>query len=565
MKNRRKLTSILATGVLVVTSAVSCSEDFLNRPPLGAISEASLANEAGVNGSLIQTYRTLRGSNVANWYTSGWNWVWGSVRSDEAYKGSESSDQNQINPIERFEVLPGNPSVLDKWRACYDGVGMANTTLRLLKASTTIAPDAALQIEAETRFIRAFHHFEAKKTFNKAPYVGEDVVTGPQFRELKNDADIYPQIEDDFKFAYDNLTETKVQKGRVNKWAAGAYLAKVYLYQKKYALAKEVFDDVIADGKTSSGADYALLPRFSQVFRGANEHSAEVIFSVEVTVGDGLTGANGNVEMELPNPHNDGPAGCCGFFQPSQTLVNNYKTSGGLPVANPNASNVLNQENAPATFPDRGIFDPRLDNTVGRVGIQYLDWGLAKASWVRNLPNGGPWLPKKHNHTSAENGAYQTPGGWGQGISGRNILLMRFADVLLMAAEAEIEAGTLEQARTYINMVRTRAANAADFVNVGGVNEADYQISNYTVAFADKAAANQAVRTERLLELAMEGHRYYDLTRWGILAPTMTEFITREKATRQHLDGAVFNDPVDTYLPIPEYVIAQSGGNLTQN
>src|SRR5690349_1581580 len=99
MKNRRKFTSILATGVLVATSVVSCSEEFLDRPPLGAISEVALANEAGVNGSLIQAYRTLRGSNVANWYTSPWNWVWGSVRSEEAYKGSESSDQNQLNPI----------------------------------------------------------------------------------------------------------------------------------------------------------------------------------------------------------------------------------------------------------------------------------------------------------------------------------------------------------------------------------------------------------------------------------------------------------------------------------
>ena len=563
MKNKLRIFIVFAAGILASVVIYSCQDEFLDRQPLGAISENAIANAAGVNGALIQTYRTLRGANAGAWYTSPWNWVWGSVRSEEAYKGTEASDQNQLNPIERYEVLPNNSSVLAKWNACYDGIGMANTTLRLLARAQDIGAEDRLQIEAEARFIRGFHHFEAKKNFDNVPFVDETALSTADFRSITNTADIYPQIEADLQFAFDNLTPTKAQKGRVNKWAAGAFLAKAYLYQKKYDQARALFTDLIANGVTSSGEKYGLLDRFSQVFRGVNENSKEVVFGVQVTVGDGTGGANSNLDAELTNPHNDGPVGCCGFFQPSQTLANSYKTAGGLPLANPHTSNVLQHENSPAGYPDRGQFDPRLDWTVGRVGVQFLDWGPAKASWIRNLPNGGPFLPKKHIHTQGEVGSYQIPGGWGQGQSGRNILVMRFSDLLLMAAEAEIEVGSLETARGYINMVRRRAANPADFVtNATGTEEADYTISEYAAPFADKATATEAVRYERLLELAMEGHRFYDLVRWGIAEPVLDAFIARESPIRTHMAGADFQAE-DQYLPIPEYVISQSGGNIT--
>jgi len=562
MKNKFK--AILATGLFCTTIIYSCNEEFLERNPLGAISEASLANAAGVQGSLIQAYRTLRGANVAAWYTSPMNWVWGSVRSEEAYKGTEASDQNQLNPIERYETLPNNGSVLNKWNACYDGVGMTNITLQLVAKATDMTDAQKLQVTAQARFLRGFHHFEARRNFNKAAFVDETAISSSDFRAIKNDVDIYPQIEADLQFAFDNLPATQTQIGRVNKWAAGAFLAKALLYQKKYAPAKVLFDQLIANGVTSSGVKYGLLDKFSDVFRGANENGKEVIFGVQVTVGDGSGGANSNLDGELTNPHNDGPVGCCGFFQPSQTLANAFKTASGLPLANPNASNMLQQENSPANFPDRGHFDPRIDWTVGRIGVEFLDWGKAKSSWIRNQPNGGPFIPKKNIHRRTEIGSFQIAGGWGQGQSGRNILVMRYSDLLLMAAECEIEVGTLDKAREYINLVRARASNSADFVKSGGVDEAAYTIAQYAVPFADKAAATTAVRMERLLELAMEGHRFYDLVRWGISSTVLAEFITRESPIRTHMAGAVFGSD-DNYLPIPEYVLSQSGGNITPN
>jgi hypothetical protein len=280
-----------------------------------------------------------------------------------------------------------------------------------------------------------------------------------------------------------------------------------------------------------------------------------------MTVGDGTGGANGNLEMELPNPHNDGPGGCCGFYQPTQTLANLFKTTaGGLPTADPHASPVLQHENSPDAFPDRGTFDPRFDHTVGRIGVQFLDWGPAKSSWIRNLPNGGPFLPKKNLFYQTERGSYQTAGGWGQSRTGKNILVMRFADLLLMAAECEIEAGSVAKATEYINMVRGRAQNPADFVTAGGVREANYVIGKYGTLTA--AEATVAVRNERLFELAMEGHRFYDLVRWGIVETVIDSFLARESPVRTHLAGASFSAAEDSYLPIPEYVIAQSKGNI---
>ncbi|TAG22311.1 MAG: RagB/SusD family nutrient uptake outer membrane protein [Cytophagia bacterium] len=555
----KKITKVfLVTLGLASFGTYSCKESFLDRPPLGAIAETSLTNAAGVNGALISAYRSLGGSNVAAWYTSPMNWVWGGVRSDDAYKGTESTDQGAVNPIERFEVLPNNGPVLNKWRACYDGIGMANTTLQLLAQAKDLSDAQKKQVEAESRFIRAYHHFEAKRTFNNVPFVDEKAVTIADLKLLSNDKNIYPTIEAEFKFAFDNLPATQAQIGRVNKWTAGAFLAKVFMYQNKFAEAKVLYDQIIANGVTSGGQKYGLLANYGDVFKGDFESAQETIFSIQYTVGDGTGGANSNKDGELTNPHNDGPVGCCGFYQPAQSLVNAFKTGAdGLPLSNYNASDVKNHENSPADFPDRGRFDPRLDHTVGRAGVPFLDWGAAKSSWIRNLANGGPYMPKKHIHYKSEAGKYFVSGGWGQGQSGKNQLTMRFSDLLLMAAECEVEVGTLAKAQEYVNLVRNRAKGSMVVMD-GATPAANYVVNPYTAAWTDKTAARNAVRFERYVELGMEGHRFFDLVRWGIADQVKNEFFTREGRVRTHLAGARFTKGKDEYLPIPEYVLAQS-------
>jgi hypothetical protein len=564
MKNKFKI--ILSVATVFFISVVSCQDEFLDRKPLGAISEDAIANKAGVEGSLIVAYRTLGGSNIAGWYTSPMNWVWGGVRSDDAYKGTEASDQgSEINPVERFEVLPNSSSVSSKWRAVYDGIGMANVVLRQLAKATDINEADKKRIIAEARFLRGFHHFEAKRTFNNIPYVDEKIQTTDEYKSLVNTASVWPQIEADLKTAYDNLPNIQAQKGRVNKWAAGAIYGKALLYQNKFTEAKAVFDQVIANGTTNNGEKFGLLSDFKDVFRGQFENSKEILFSIQYTVGDGTGGANSNKDAELTNPHNDGPVGCCGFYQPSQSLVNSFKTDKGLPLfTSYNNTDIKNHESNPSNFVDDSELDPRVDFTVGRVGIPYKDYGTAKASWIRNLANGGPWLPNKHIQWKDEVGTYFVSGGWGQGQLGKNQTIIRYADLILMAAECEVEVGSLTKAQDYVNLVRERAAKSSTVMD-GSKPAANYNISTYSGTWTDKAEARTAVRFERQLELAMEGHRFYDLVRYGIADAVINAFTAKESKIRTHLAGSTFRKGKDEYLPIPEFVINQSGGTIKQN
>lgn len=568
MKIKNKI--ITATVAFSTLIAYSCKDSFLDQAPLGAISEISLANSTGVNGSLINAYRTLTGSNIANWYTSPMNWAWGGVRADDAYKGSESTDQgSQLNPVERYSILPDNSAISDKWTACYDGIGMCNVTLRLLKAAKDISATDAKVIEAETRFLRGYHHFEARRCFKNVPFVDEKAISSADYQAFKNDADIYPQIETEMKFAFDNLPATQAQLGRVNKWAAGAMLGKIYLYQGKFAEAKAMFDQVLANGVTNKNEKYGLIDNYQDIFKGDFENGKESIFAVQYTIGDGTGGSNSNKDAELTNPHNDGPGGCCGFYQPSQTFANSFKTdANGLPLLTTyNNTDVKQQENSPSAFPDNGQFDPRIDWSIGRVGVPYLDFGMALPSWIRNSPNGGPFIPKKFIQFKSEVGKYYIGGGWGQAQSGKNIYVMRTADLLLMAAEAEIEVGDMNKARDYVNQIRKRAASPTGMVmNLANTAPAgNYVVKQYTAPWTDKAVARLATRHERLIELGMEGHRFFDLVRWGIADQVLNAYLTKEVKSRSHLAGATFTKGKDEYLPIPQNVINQGVGNLKQN
>lgn len=566
MKNRLSIfliTIVAAFGVILN----SCKDSFLDQPPLGAYDEASLTNAKGVNGMLINAYATLDGQQ-ATWYAGASNWLWGSVSGGDAYKGSEPSDQVDGNPVMRFtELTSSNPYNLNKWNGTWDGVGQANQVLRILPKVTDLSAADAKQIEAEARFLRGHHHFEAKKMWKNIPYIDETVT---DFKVPNTDAsgayvNIWPQIEADLKFAYDNLTETKPNKGRVNKWAAGAFLAKAYMFQNKFTEAKALFDVIIPQGKTTSGTAYDLVPNYGSLFRVTSENNAETVFAIQASYGDGST-TNGNYDNALNYPHGGGskPGGCCGFFQPSQTFVNSFKTNAtGLPdIATFNSTNVTSDENVTSAepfVPYAGTLDPRLDWSAGRRGIPYYDWGLHPGrDWIRQVSYGGPYSPKKNTYYQADINSTAGIVGWGWANNALNYTIMRFADVLLMAAEAEIEVGSLNQARTYINRVRTRAMNSP--VLNGGVNAANYLVGLYNTPFASQAAARDIVRFERKLELGMEGHRFFDLVRWGIAASELNGIYFAAESVRRPntLNGAVFTANKHEYRPIPDFAISQS-------
>ncbi|GAB3571114.1 RagB/SusD family nutrient uptake outer membrane protein [Spirosoma luteolum] len=572
----------VAVTAFVTLATLACKDKFLDVPATGQLASNQLTSKAGLEGVLLSSYAQLNGRGFSR-ATSSYNWVRGSVSGGDANKGSNSGDaggNSNFTTFQRFELLPTNGDVNDKWNGMYEGISRANAVLRTLPTASADVSDAdKKRISAEARFLRAHYYFELKRSFNMVPYVDETVDYGTGIEKIPNNVDIWPKIEADFKYAQDNLPETQASVGRANKWAAAAYLAKTYMYEKKYAEAKALFDQVIANGVTTGGKKYGLAADYTDVFNAAKDNSEETVFAIQAAVNTGDV-ANSAQELDLNFPYNtgsNGPAGCCGFFAPSFELANSFRTNAnGLPLLDGSYNSAANElkndqgiaSNAAFT-PDAGPVDPRLDWSIGRRGIPYLDWQVHPGlDWIRDQSFAGPYSPKKFIFYKSQDKTLTDGSSWTDGYSAINYNIIRFADVLLMAAEAEIEVGSLETARTYINRVRTRAANANAFVKTtDGKLAANYVIKTYGTAFAGKDEARAAVRFERKLELSGEGHRFYDLVRWGTASAELTKFLAYESQKLPGgYSGAKFTAGKDEYMPIPQTQIDYQGKSvLTQN
>lgn len=578
--NFSKIAFVLAFSAV----SYSCSEDFLTKPALGALSDAQLSTKPGIQNLLVGAYAALDGNGVgaaSAWDAAADNWIYGSIAGGDAKKGSDGADQPGINSIMIYSAGPSNGFFNSKWKAVYEGINRANSVLKLLPNVTTNITDAEKKsFEGQARFLRGHYYFELKKMFNKVPWVDEKT-TDPA--SVTNDADIWGNIEADFKFAMENLPATQGEIGRVNKWAAAAYLAKTYLYEKKFAEAKGVFDQVISQGVTSSGTKYALMPKYQDNFDAAKKNMEESVFAVQMAANDGTnTINNANTGGMLNFPYNS-PFGCCGFFQPSVDLANSFQTdASGLPlVTSYNAKTLKNDMGLSSTkdaFTPDGTtpLDPRIDWTVGRRGIPFLDWGNHPGqAWIRDQSYAGPYSPKKNIYWQATQDKYADAHSWAPGTA-INVNIIRFADVLLMAAEAEIQAGgDFEKAQGYVNQVRVRAGKPESMVYtykdatkpMGGFTTtpaANYKVSAYpTGAFAKlgKDAALQAVYFERKIELAMEGHRFFDLSRWGIADQALNAYIDFEGKVTPDVRGGKFVKGVNEYFPIPQTQIDLSTRN----
>ena len=559
-----KLTAV-ALLLLVLSS---CKKEFLEPQPYGRYTAEQLQSKKGLEALLVGTYGMLDGQGIAGasgWMVGATNWVYGDVSSDDAYKGTDANDQPQMTEIELYNSQPANTYFYYKWLSLYEGVARANDVIKFASQIEGLTDAEKKDYIAQARFLRGHFLFEAKRLWNKVPYIDETTTA------YDNKTDIWPKIEEDFKAAYNDLAETQALVGKANKWAAGAYLAKVYMYEKKFPEARDLYEIVINQGKTSNGKKYGLQDQYWKNFDVAYENSEEAVFSQQTSASGTIT-ASAETSYELAYPYG-GVWGCCGFYQPSQNLVNAFKTNAsGLPFLDDsyNNENVKNDEgilsNAPFTPDATTPLDPRLDWSVGRRGIPYWDYGPHPGrSWIRDQPYAGPYSPKKHVNKDSDRGGFTNVNNYRQ--TAKNYNIIRFADVLLMAAEAEIEAGSLAKAQEYINLVRKRAANSGSAV---ASSPANYQINEYTAAFADKDMARKAVRFERRLELAMEGHRFFDLVRWGIAAETLNAYLAVEKNRRSYLKSSVsgFTKGKNEYYPIPNRVIevAKLAGNtLEQN
>ncbi|WP_439584363.1 RagB/SusD family nutrient uptake outer membrane protein [Dyadobacter bucti] len=576
-------TGTSALAFLIVL--MSCNESHLEKNAVGSLNESVLANRAGVNGLLIGAYSLLDGVGASGtgspWQSPVSNYLLGGIASDDSHKGTEYGDESYMEQIENYTHTPITSSFDSKWRALYAGVQRANDVLRILERvkPEDISEAEREQIVAEAVFLRAVYHFEAAKVWRNVPYVDEKVTFASNNYLVPNTVPIWPMIEKDLLQAIASLTPTKAEVGRANSWAAKAMLAKVYMFQHKYQDAQQLLTDIIANGNTAAGQKYALMQRFSDNFNPSTKNGPESVFAVQMSVNDNApNGLNGNAG-DLLNFPNGGPANCCVFYQPSFSLVNSYKTdpeSGLPPLDTWNNGDIKNDQGIASTDPFTpydGSLDPRLDYTVGRRGIPYLDWGnMPGAIWIQMQSASGPYISIKNSYYKADKATtYQSYGGWAT-TTANNYNMIRFADVLLWAAEVEVEIGSLEKAETLVNMIRTRAANKDGWVKKYVDNDpakgytnipaANYKIGLYKGQFAvgGKDYARKAVRFERKIELAMEGHRFFDLQRYdngtGYMADVLNAYIIHETTIPgydfQYMKGATFKKGKNEIFPIPQ-------------
>ena len=596
---------LTATTLALIGAITYACKDFLNTEAQGTLDQNALANRDGVEGSLIATYRMLDCNNATsdNWGCAASNWAFSSITSDDAYKGSEATDGNQIIDLELYYWA--NDQAMDylnvKWQVVYEGVARANATLRLLAQVVAQKPGeltaaAASSIEGEALFLRAHYHFEAWRMWGNIPYYKEDDTDFRKPNDLGVDSVGRLIIADlDAAIAKLPLTPRGNQLGRVTSWTAKAYKGRALVYMHQYAAAVTALQEVKTSGP------YLLETSFDHVWTGfpAFANGKETIFAFNASANDGEpNGQNANWGERLNFPHSGSPFLCCGFHQPSQNLANVYAVDAvtGLPLAFTSPTTWNNRDlEWRASAAD--VVDPRLDWTIGRQDVPFKDWGLHDSLWIRSISYGGRYSAKKNVHEEAS-GAQSRVGWQPEQTNSVHIHLYRYADLLLLLAEAQVETGDLAGAQANVNLVRARAGVAAQGcgssdaatvarypqcatdsrlavpINDPTITWATYRVSQYTVAWPDAATARLAVQLERRLELALEGQRLFDLRRYGgaVAAQTMTDYLTKEAtAARRGYKAAQlpYVTPKYDLYPIPTVQIDLSkvGGvdRLVQN
>lgn len=568
MKKKIFLVIILVAGIVS-----SCTNEWFDIKPKGQGSPETMNTKRGIDYLLVGAYAVVDGTHLGTdgmvWASAVSNWVWGSVASDDAYKGSDYGDQATINPVEGFFADADNGYVDNHWEPLYDGVVRANDVLRYLPETKDMNDAEKVLAEAQARFLRAHFYVELTMVHGKVPYIDENTEDP---KTVVNDHLVWPEIESDMKFATENLPPSWNDKGRASSWAAKTYLGRIYLLQGKYTEARPVLDDVYTNGP------FELMESYEQNYLIAFNNNAESIFEIQYATNDGASGSpNAGWGDALNFPHGVAGMGtCCGFFQPTHSLVSAFRVgTDGLPLLNDtySADDILPYDPNTTDANDityTGPVDPRLDHTVGRPGIPFLDWGIHKGhGWIRDPSNGGPYLYKKNMFKQAEK-SLATTTGWATGVNPNNFRKFRLAHVILWLAECEAQVGSLLRATSLVNEIRTRAKNSNVVTFESGTPAANYKVEPYLVPFASKEIAMKAVQHEIRLEFAMEGMRFFDLVRWGIAASVMNNYLSVEGTRMSHLSGKTFVAGKHEKWPVPQSqrdlsVDASGQSVLTQN
>ncbi len=553
--------------LLIFSLFIASCEDALDVTPKSVLSENQINTPEDAEKFVVAAYSQLGNDEINRPFSL---WQYGDMRSDDAYKGGRDPGDGQgFHFMETFtNVRPDMWEIDGIWFHLYVGVRRANEGLRILKNFTVDEYPKLETRRAELKFIRGHFYFELKRLFNRIPLIDEDVPAA-DYKFITNveltSQEVWEKIAEDFEFAAANLPPIQEQIGRADRVAAYAYLSKVRLYQAyeqndQYQVVnvnQELLQKAIDAANEVLSSNHNLESDFADNFlSGPNENGTESIFAVQFSTSDGTTNGRLNFGDMLTVPQG---LGCCDFKKPSQNLANAFKTNAqGVPSLDDfNSNNVdFNSD----------FVDPRLDHTIARPGNpwKYETDLIFEESWSRTPEIYGYYNSLKENVKSE---LYENVDPF-YGNSKTRIII-RYAEVLLLKAEALIELNRVNEALPLINEVRLRASQSTQkLVDDNGASLANYKVSPYEPGVNitwNQENARKAVRYERRLELAMEGERFFDLVRWGAAGQVLNAYLGVEQTRKDFLQGAAFETGKHEYLPIPQNQIFWSEDRYVQN
>ncbi|MGN7705239.1 RagB/SusD family nutrient uptake outer membrane protein [Chryseobacterium sp. JV274] len=475
---------IIAAAFLILGAVnQSCSNDFIDVSPTEAIPESALGeiynNDAGANSLVTAIY-----AKFLDWNMSTFAWIGvTSIVSDDADKGSSASDSGSDKDIlDALTFTSSTPSFKELFASNYQGINRCNQALKYLPQLDKADPQLRERLAGEAKFLRAFMYFTLVKSFGGVPLVDHVPVTGVEADKLmtltrKSKEEIYAFIEKDLKDAAAVLPAGTGGQ-RATKGAAHALLAKVYLYQKKWQLAVD---------ETNLVTGYSLTPVFQEIYKVSGENNAESIFEIN---GSGGTAGRAIQQYSQVQGARGTTGWGWGFATPTQGLYDAYSAT-----------------------------DSRRDAT-----IIHRDMTLYDGYYV------GPNTENKFYNYKAYSSNYRD-----QASTDVNIRYLRYAEVLLIKAEAMNELGQTSAAIPFLNQVRNRA----NIGNTPSSSQADVRLD---------------IWKQRRLELAFEHDRWFDLVRTG-----------QAQAAMAADGGKVFKVGKHELFPLPQDFIMESGGLSAQN
>jgi starch-binding outer membrane protein, SusD/RagB family len=576
MKNNNKL----IIGLIVSIFLGSCT-DFLEYEPKGVLSSENVASPNNAESLVIAAYAGIANDEMVGPITS--QWVYGSVRSDDAYKGG--GGRGDVDVIDRYEqynlTIPdyGDWMAPKTWTNHYKAISRANFAISVINTIPNESyPNKTIRL-AELRFLRAHSHFMLKLLFKNIPYITEEL-NQEEIAKVSNDLpndELWNKIAEDFLFAFNNLPQTQDEVGRANKNTAAAYLAKLRLFQayeqdlqhRVVNINQSRLEEVIKYADLVVGS---LEPDFGNNFLDGFDNGRESIWAAQFSINDGTVVSRVSYVTGLNSPHGTGLYGCCGFHLASQNMVNAFRTgANGLPLLdNFNEQDIFNAvaPNGTSPLPAGTTVDPRLDHTVGVPGRPFKYRNTLNQpgdmvynfSWARD-PGVYGYFGNMKEQQAPDCSCYVKEGPF-VGTS-KNVDFIRYADVLLFKAEALIQLNRWNEALPIINQIRLRAAASTQRTLEAGASNI-YNVAPYT-SFPDKETAWKALKFERRLEFAMEGQRFFDLVRWGEAEKVLNAYLDKEKRKRDFLANAKFTAGRDEYYPIPQREIDFTKGVYKQN